>query len=393
LLRRRDSVIRREALGVLGSWHGQSFDAEGAAAVLDSATLIYPAIPGDVRQPDDLWVRLLWDQPQVANVVDVLRVYALAGERSRKALLHLLALRNDSEGIAGLVELLGNPSRSDQLPTPSAPLLEPIAGHPDALALLPAMVRLSTRSGWSREAAGILRQFELDGRLGSAERRQVVREIAPLICTLVDTCDRATCNDRDRVDVARVDRERLRVLTSLFAVLPGEEVSSTLYRVMSSADPQVAAHGAIALIARGEPVASERLELLTRDGVARVELFEGLTAEGVLSDVPDLFDDEVLLAEARLVRWLSAVAELGRHPDEIDYVGPYTVIADDGPGELHVFRFRMRAPHWSSSRGWLIGAVGEWAHSCYLAEDDCDLDAHIAALMDSVATWPESPER
>ena len=102
---------------------------------------------------------------------------------------------------------------------------------------------------------------------------------------------------------------------------------------------------------------------------------------------PELFDDEVSMAEAELVRWLSAPTELGRHPDEIEYVGPYTVVADDGPELLHLFRFRMRSPHWSSTRGWLIGAAGRWAHSVYLAEDDCPIDAHVAQLLDSMATW------
>lgn len=387
LMRRRDPGLRREAVDVLAAWSADVLAPDGVVAALDAATIVYPAVPDDPRHPDEMWVRLLWGAPDAPPVHDVLRVYSLAGERVRRALLHLLALRADADGIDALVELLGNATRADQLPSPSYVTIEPTMEHPDALRLVPALVGLAGRTGWAWEASGALRQLELDGRLGHAERRVVVEGVAPLVCTLVDTCDRAVLRQGDRVDVARVDRDRVRVLSSLLAVLPGADAVAALYRMLSSADPQVAAHGAVALVARGEQVAPERFELLSRDPVARVELYEGLAAEGVLTDVPELFGDDVALAESHLVRWLSAATELGRHPDEIEHVGPYTVVTDDGPSQVHVFRFRMRAPHWSSSRGWLIGAAGEWAHSCYLAEDDCDMDAHLAALLDSVAVW------
>ncbi|MFM7069493.1 MAG: hypothetical protein ACKOYM_08555, partial [Actinomycetes bacterium] len=237
------------------------------------------------------------------------------------------------------------------------------------------------------EAAEALRLFELEGRLGHRERQQVVRGVAPVSWTLVDACDRAMSAASDRLDPSRVDRERLQVMASLLTVLPGDEVSSALYRMLSSADPRVAAHGAVALLARGEAVAPDRLTLIVRDPIARVSLHEGLLAEGALADVPSLFDDDVALAEALLVRWLSSPAELGTHPDEIEYVGPQTVVSDAGPSDLHLFRFRMRAPHWSSARDWMIGAASDWAYSCYMAQDECPLDAHVAHLLDSVATW------
>jgi len=387
LLRRKDSSVRREALDVLDSWSGRACTPTAVEAALDSSTLVYPEVPGVVAHPNEMWVRLLWPHPATVPAREVLRVYGLAGDRVRRALLHLLALRADDDALEALVELLGDERRATQLPTPSYVTLTPVLEHPDALRLVPALVELSTRPGWAWEAAGALRQMEMDGRLGHAQRRAVVAGVVPVVRTLVDSCDRASALSGERVDVARADRERLRVLASLLAVMPGEESSLALYRMLSSADPKVAAHAAVALVARSEPVAPERLELVARDAVARVDLYEGFMAEGVLTEVPELFDDKVAMAEAELVRWLSAPTELGRHPDEIEYVGPYTVVTDDGPELLHLFRFRMRAPHWSSPRGWLIGAAGRWAHSVYLSEDDCPLDAHVAQLLDSVATW------
>lgn len=387
LLRRKDSSVRRGALDVLDSWSGRALTPAAVEAALDAATVAYPETPGVAGHPDELWVRLLWLHPSNVPAKDVLRVYGMAGDRVRRALLHLLALRADDEALDALVELLGDERRATQLPTPSYVTLAPVLEHPDSLRLVPALVQLSTRPGWSWEAAGALRQMEMDGRLGHAQRRAVVKGVVPVVRTLVDACDRASAVSGERVDVARTDRERLRVLASLLAVMPGEESSLALYRMLSSADPKVAAHAAVALVARSEPVAPERLELVARDAVARVDLYEGFMAEGVLTEVPELFDDKVSMAEAELVRWLSAPTELGRHPDEIEYLGPYTVVTDDGPEVLHLFRFRMRAPHWSSNRGWLVGAAGRWAHSVYLAEDDCPVDAHVAQLLDSMATW------
>ena len=92
--------------------------------------------------------------------------------------------------------------------------------------------------------------------------------------------------------------------------------------------------------------------LIARDPVARADLHDGLVA--MAPDDADLLD-QVQVAEGELARWLSDVTELGRVPDELEHL---TTVAHPTRAEqrLHLFRFRMHAPHWSAARGWMIGS-------------------------------------
>ena len=73
-----------------------------------------------------------------------------------------------------------------------------------------------------------------------------------------------------------------------------------------------------------------------------------------------------------------------------------------GHGLLHLFGFRVRPPHWSAGRGWMVGAVGPFdpgaefvprradgfaAHSLYLAEDTDALAGHAQAIAGAVLEY------
>jgi len=155
-------------------------------------------------------------------------------------------------------------------------------------------------------------------------------------------------------------------------------------------------------VERRVAVGPDRFELLARDHATLATLFEGLDALGATCLIPERYLEPEALAQAALVRWLSGVTELGRAPDEIEPIASRHVRvegADDGLGgttgvydaEVHLFRFRMRAPHWSHARGWMVGAAGEWTYSCYAAEDEQTLDAHIESVRLAVEQWPHPP--
>ena len=69
------------------------------------------------------------------------------------------------------------------------------------------------------------------------------------------------------------------------------------------------------------------------------------------------------------------------------------------------FRFRLRAPHWSCARGWMIGAAGPFrddgaaavgvepfASSVYSAEDDDELDGHLDAILEELGAWSDTDD-
>jgi len=164
-----------------------------------------------------------------------------------------------------------------------------------------------------------------------------------------------------------------------------------LLRMLASADPRVAALAAARLLAAEVVLPPERIALIARDPLARADLHDGLERRGALDALDGIVDD-LDVHEAMLARWLSEVTELGQPPDEIEFIttrrGPSS---PDRPGKdalVHLYRFRLHAPHWSSARGWMVGLSGPWTGSCYAAEDELDLDGHVEEIRASLAMWP-----
>lgn len=393
LLRRRDPVARSLALGTLGEWSGVDLDALGGRAVLEAAAGTYPSIDGDRRHPAEMLAKMLWEQPRVVGAGDVTRAYLVAGERSRRAFLHQLALRGDLEGFAAIERLIGPGGRTELLPRATfavlSPLLDVLAlATDDVDELTERMVALCVevlgQASWTWHAAELLGELRRRGFLTPELRVDVVAATTHVVHLLVDVCDRASGTPAHVGDPVRSDRERLGMLAGLLDRMDGVDRRDALHRLMASADPRVSALGAARLATLGEPVAPERFGLIARDALALAELYDGLAPTGRLDLLPSDVD-RVSVHEAMLTRWLADVTELGRAPDEIEYLGLHETDAE----RLHLFRFRMHAPHWSSARGWMVGAAGAFTYSCYAAEDECPLEDHVAEMRTTLADWPD----
>ncbi len=405
LLRRGDAASRRAALDRMDGWAGRRLGPGVASAVLRAATQSYPWLRGERTDPSERFAGLLWSEPAALSVAEVEGAYLIASDRVRRSLLHLLALRRDRDGLSSLEFLIGPDGPTDLLPLPTTGLLDPVLDIAAAPRLVPALVSVAARRGWAWHAADLLRRLAADGRLDDGSISAVVEGIVPLVVELVDSCDRAERVEGERGDPTRADRHRLRALTQLLADLPTDGVSPALWRSLAAADPRIAAHGAVGLVARERSVAPERFALIARDAEARWTLVQGLQGAGRLDLVEPETHDGRHRAESDLVRWLSTETELGRHPDELEHVTSIPTGAPPEGGEVHLFRFRMRAPHWSCARGWMIGAAGPYlsdgttghgvepfASSMYAAEDEDDPGGHLNAILESLAIWPDSDD-
>lgn len=385
LLRRRDRAARQIGLALLRSWSVDDLDDVGSRAVLEAAGGSYPTLSGSLEHPAELLVRMLWNAPTSVPVADVVRVYVVAGERARRALIHLLALRHDAEGLTGLEFVVGADAPSELLPVPTTPLLDPLVDHPEPTRVTELLLAVLGRQGWTWHAADLLARMEAAGPSSPEVRRRMLDHVDACAGVLVDACNRAALSDPRTGDAARSERQSLASLVWLIDELADQDPGATLSAMLGSSDPRVAAMGAARLLGRGQPVAPERLVLIARDPVARADLHDGLVA--MAPDDADLLD-RVQVAEGELARWLSDVTELGRVPDELEHV---TSVAHPTRAEqrLHLFRFRVHAPHWSAARGWMIGVGGAHTYTCYSAEDECSLEEHVTALLASLAEWPD----
>lgn len=384
LLRRRDRAARQIGLALLRSWAARDLGSVGARAVLEASGGSYPSLPGSLDHPAELLAQLLWDDPWSVSAADVVRVYLVAGERARRALVHLLALRADDDGLRALGFVFGPDAPHELLPVPTTPLLDPLVDHPDRAAVTELLLGVLPHPAWTWHAADLLVRTEEQLPSDAGTRRRIVEQVQACATELVDVCNRAALADPRSGDMARTERQSLASLVWLLDELPEQDLDPTLGVMLGSSDPRVAAMAAARRLGRGEPVAPERLVLIARDPVARADLHDALVA--LSPDDADLLD-QVQVAEGELARWLSDVTELGRAPDEMEHLT--TVAHPSVSGRLHLFRFRMHAPHWSAARGWMVGVAGAHTYSCYAAEDECSLAEHVTALLAALAEWPD----
>jgi len=422
LLRQSDEGARIAGLAAIDAWSDRRLDATAASSLLKASTLAYPWVRSQRVDPAIRLARLLCRAPALVSVAEVEAAYLVSAERVRRVLLHLLALRRDAEGVVSLAFLIGPDGPTDLLPLPTGGLLSPALEAQNSVVLVPSLLYAASQPGWSWHSAELLEQMVRNGLLDDERLRSVVQGLDPVVATMVAACDQAsaapavsTCgpgqrvghpSQRQRLDPSRAERFRLHTVVSLLRAMHSTTTAPLLRRVLGSADPRVSAVGAAALVAVGEAVAPERFDLVARDPEARSVLLSELDAIGRTQEVAPKWRSGEARAEGDLVRWLAADTELGAAPDEIEHVCRVALGEHRQDGAIHLFRFRVRSPHWSSARGWMIGAAGPYADdgskvvdaelivsSVYSAEDHDDFDGHLDSILDGLGAWPEGDDR
>lgn len=391
LLRRADPAARSVAYGVIDGWSGADLDEVGARAVLEAAAGSYPSIEGDHRDPGESLARVLWERPRLVAADHVLRAFLLGGLRARRAFVHLLALRRDVEGLDAVELLFDDDGPRELLPRATMPVLDPLLEMGRSERVTALLCRVLVHEGWVWHASDLLARLQRTGRSGPLEHDCVLAAATEVVERLVDACDRAYASREVRPDGARAERESLGSVAKLLDHLGDVDASAALHRMVASADPRVAALGAVRLLRAGARLAPERLGLIARDVVARADLYDGLRLHSSLRVLHEV-TDAMSVHESMLARWLSDLTELGRVPDEIEFIathsGPSAPESDDADAVLYLFRFRAYSPHWSAARGWMVGVSGPWTGSNYVAEDELDLAGHVEEIRTALTSWP-----
>ncbi len=414
MLVRRDAASRILALETLAGWSVDDIGAPEAQAILEALCESYPSVPTVSDQPIEMLARLLWERPTLVEADEILRAFSLAGPLARSALLKLLILRDDEDGAEALEFLFAPEGPHELLPQPSRGVLSSLVDDDNTDHVVRTLSMIVRNPDWIETVIALLELLRFEKRISFEDARQVMENLVAMSEGLIDDCDQLVGitskhsglnQDREYQEAADqlvVIRNRLTRLASLMVLFDDESSLGVLHRMLSSADPNVSAIGAVGLVQRGEVVGNDRLEMIGRDGEALERLTEGMTRIGATSLIPPGLRRADIQGRAHLIAWLSDPSELGRAPDEIEFIESRTVWivgADDGLGgtthsyrtEVHLFRFRLHAPHWSFARGWMIGAAGEWTHSCYAAEDEMSLEDHIEAIRVAASTWPNHP--
>jgi len=398
---------RSEALSRITAWRALDADPATPSALLVAASRSYPVLSGQREDPAAWMAEVLWLAPEAADLHELEATYLLASEAARRSLLGVLARRRDAESLDSLRHLIGGRSASTSLPLPSPGVLSPVIGHPGAASLAPTFARLAMRPGWESEATDLLVRVVSTFTLDPVQEAAVLDIVRGALESLVVECDIACSPGVDRpADWRR--RHRVRALVDVLEAVGTDDALELLGRVQTSADPVLSAWAVAARCGVGDPVPWDRVWMAAHEPVSRSVLIDALDRRGQLHRT---FDDAGLVlsgvrrAEADLVSWLERPGELGCVPDEVEHIWtrpvPIDGVAEARWPAMYLFRFRVRAPHWTCATGWMVGAAGLYrndgtvpddmlrvAHSLYEAEDSASPEDHLDAIAASLTSWP-----
>ena len=366
---------RLDALGAIAAIEGQRLGRESALGVLRAAGTTYPWVPGVPEDPAELLMRLLWADPTVVSVAELERTYTITTAGGRRGVLRALALRRDPAGLDAVAHLLEESPHNGLLPAATEGLLDPLLDVPGIARIVPGLLATIDTHAWSVHSGHLLVEIIDRGLLERATCEAVSQRIRIRALTLVEEADRRAPpaargsvrrDATQRADPLRVDRRRLHAIIDVLAVLPADSAVATLRRLLAAVDPIISARAAVALVGRGEVVAEERLRLLARDPRTRGILAEGFARADRQFLLPELCSAQAPMAEGVMVEWLASANQLRCPPDEIEHRGLAPSPVEWGSGVLHLFAFRVRAPHFAAERDWMIGAVGPYDPACEL---------------------------
>lgn len=116
-----------------------------------------------------------------------------------------------------------------------------------------------------------------------------------------------------------------------------------------------------ALLEGREP-STEEIRRFAASARTRNSLLEALRAHDREALFPGEYTTGEAIAESDLVFWLCHPNELQAAPDEIELVGRFSRQLEPSrrSGEYHLFRYRVKPPHWAADDGWMAGVAGPY---------------------------------
>lgn len=167
-------------------------------------------------------------------------------------------------------------------------------------------------------------------------------------------------------------RNTLGIMFDACGHLESKAILGEIIRAGDLLDPRLRRFRAFALLLRGVQVPDDELEWIARSPRDRYWLFDQLKESGFSNRLPPQCRDQTLLAEGAMVDWLCFGTELGREPDEIEFIHRETRNQSTGPRliswmkkrkpvDYYFFKFRVTEEHWSKEAGWTVGMAGGYA--------------------------------
>ena len=145
----------------------------------------------------------------------------------------------------------------------------------------------------------------------------------------------------------------LEFISDLAKHFPTDAMTDALYAILKLNRSHMGFYALESLLAMGKDVPADAVDALARDLTYAAMTHHVLKTHGKEGLFPAELADEIYLAKSDLVHWLTYPTELGKEPDEIEFLGKTKVKKET----FHIFRFQSDSKNLSDDLvgKWLIG--------------------------------------
>lgn len=138
---------------------------------------------------------------------------------------------------------------------------------------------------------------------------------------------------------------------------PTSEVIDALYALLKLRRAHIGFYVLDSLLVMGADIPADAVDFLANDLSYGALVHHSLKIHGKENLFPDALNNEIYLAKSDLVHWLTYPTELGKEPDEIEYLGKVKVKKEN----FYIFRYKSDSDNLGDElKGqWLIGWSGD----------------------------------
>ena len=161
----------------------------------------------------------------------------------------------------------------------------------------------------------------------------------------------------EEYDISNEDKTKaFEALCEACAYFMNDSILSLLYKVIELNNNGLSFFTVMTLVKTGKEISEKIVATLAGDLVYAEGLYWALKGAGKEYLFPAELANDVYLAKSDLVHWLTFPTELGKAPDEIEYIGKTEIKKE----EYHIFKYKSDSDKLSDDlKGiWLIG----WAN-------------------------------
>lgn len=148
----------------------------------------------------------------------------------------------------------------------------------------------------------------------------------------------------------------LEILCDLLRLYYNKDTVRILKTAEQIENPAIAFYSADSLLELDEVPDKKTISYLANNIVYACLIHDSLEKNGLIEMFPKELDDEVYLAKSDLVHWLCYPTELGKEPDEIEFLGK----AKKHKEVFHVFKYKSNSDKLPEEKHnvWLVGWSG-----------------------------------